>query len=312
MSPSHQAKRRKASHAGSWYASDGVLLAQQLSDLIAQVQGTPHTNNSLKALICPHAGYAYCGTTAAWSWRQIDASKINRVVALGPSHHVYLTSCSLPAPSVRHYETPLGDVRLDHTGLEAMRCTGEFEEMSIADDQNEHSIELQLPFLRHVMKDADFVLLPIIVGHLSNKQLGTYGELLLPYFKDQNTLFVISSDFCHWGKRFRYTYVMPDCENIPVYKAIETLDMQGIYLIEKQDSAGFEAYLHKHGNTICGQNPIRVLLHLLNSAGRSNYSSTLLHYSQSCQATEHRESSVSYAAMSISSIANSSGTSITR
>lgn len=67
-----------------------------------------------------------------------------------------------------------------------------------------------------------FTIIPILVGSISSDVENTYGELLAPYLADSQNLFVISSDFCHWGKRFSYTYY--DASNGPIHKSIEQLD----------------------------------------------------------------------------------------
>ena len=79
---------------------------------------------------------------------------------------------------------------------------------------------------------------------------------MLPYFEDERTLFVVSSDFCHWGKRFRFTHKFDEFTDEDIYKSIEKLDRQGMTLIEQQDLAGFQSYLSETKNTICGRYPI--------------------------------------------------------
>lgn len=64
--------------------------------------------------------------------------------------------------------------------------------------------------------------MPILVGSISSEVEATYGELLAPYLADSQNLFVISSDFCHWGKRFSYTHY--DESYGPIHKSIEKLD----------------------------------------------------------------------------------------
>jgi len=65
----------------------------------------------LKAIIGPHAGYAYSGPCAAWSYINIDPTKYSRVFLLGPAHHTYTDGCALSKCSV--FETPLGDIEID-------------------------------------------------------------------------------------------------------------------------------------------------------------------------------------------------------
>lgn len=67
-----------------------------------------------------------------------------------------------------------------------------------------------------------FTIIPILVGSLSPEREALYGRLLAPYMADSQTLFVISSDFCHWGQRFRYTYYDRSCG--PIYRSIQNLD----------------------------------------------------------------------------------------
>ena len=70
---------------------------------------------------------------------------------------------------------------------------------------------MHLPYIKHIFGDHDFKLVPIIVGKLEYEKAQEYGEIFSKYMKDENTLFVISSDFCHWGFRFAY---MPYEEDI--------------------------------------------------------------------------------------------------
>lgn len=67
-----------------------------------------------------------------------------------------------------------------------------------------------------------FTIVPILVGSISPDVEATYGEILAPYLADSQNLFVVSSDFCHWGKRFSYTHYDESCG--PIHKSIEKLD----------------------------------------------------------------------------------------
>lgn len=88
-----------------------------------------------------------------------------------------------------------------------------------------------------------------------------YAKALLPLFKDEKTIFIISSDFCHWGGHFEYYFMVP---NEPViHKSIEKLDKIGMDLIEKNKLEPFHKYLEETENTICGQQPIMLLLAIL-------------------------------------------------
>lgn len=116
---------------------------------------------------------------------------------------------------------------------------------------------------------------------------------------DQRTFFVISSDFCHWGKRFKYTFW--DRSYSHIYESIEALDKKGMDVIEKLDPQGFSEYLKKYQNTICGRHPIGVLLNAVEVLRQMNgvthpWTLRFIHYSQSNACDHVNDSSVSYAA----------------
>ena len=73
------------------------------------------------------------------------------------------------------------------------------------DEEEEHSLEMHLPYIKKMLEDK-FKLIPIMVGATDLKMQEYYAEILTPHFEDPNSLFIISSDFCHWGKRFDFTY----------------------------------------------------------------------------------------------------------
>jgi hypothetical protein len=185
------AKIRPASHAGSWYTADPAALNHQLDTWLQAAE--PQLGN-IRAVITPHAGYDYSGPTAAWAFKQIHPETVRKVVLLGPAHHEYVQGCALPYAEV--YRTPLGDIPVDREIVANLTETGAFRRLSAKAEKEEHSLEMQLPYLRKVMGTADFTLVPIVVGEISVQQQARYAELLLPLFQDEETVFVISSDFC--------------------------------------------------------------------------------------------------------------------
>ncbi len=133
-----------------------------------------------------------------------------------------------------------------------LQATKKFSKMTISVDEDEHSIEMQLPYVCKVMQGCEFTIVPILVGSINTEKEELYGKLFAPYLANPENIFVISSDFCHWGSRFRYQYLQPDSSE-PIYKQISKLDHDGMELIEKLDIAGFARYLSTTQNTICGR-----------------------------------------------------------
>ncbi|KAK2742513.1 hypothetical protein FQN55_007799 [Onygenales sp. PD_40] len=217
---------RKATHAGSWYSDHGPTLSQQLDEWLAQVPDEIEGIGALpvpgaRVIIAPHAGYAYSGPCAAFAYKALDLSKAKRIFLLGPSHHHHLSTCALS--QLTGYSTPLSPTPLpiDTDTIKTLLDTtspATFTTMSRPVDEAEHSLELHLPYIHHILRrtfpntpTAQYPpLIPIMVGSTSPQTEHAFGTLLAPYLSDPSNAFIISSDFCHWGLRFGYTYYVPD------------------------------------------------------------------------------------------------------
>jgi AmmeMemoRadiSam system protein B len=288
-------KIRLATHAGSWYVDDGKKLSLQLQQWIDKVK--INNNNFIKAIISPHAGYSYSGQTAAYSFKNLDKTKIKKIFVLGPSHQAYLNKCALSC--MDEYETPLGNISIDKEINKELYNTKLFDWMKQKVDEEEHSIEMQLPYIMKMMEGVSFTLIPILVGNLSEESEEQYGKIFTKYLEDPTTFFVISSDFCHWGKRFDYYYY--EKELGPIYKFIEILDKRGIEAIESSDPNQFYSYQKKYQNTICGRHPIGILLQTIQFS-KLKFEIKFIYYTQSNQCSCQKDSSVSYASGIISQL----------
>lgn len=289
---------RRALHAGSWYSDSGSELSRQLDHWLNEAD---LIHGPARAVIAPHAGYQYCGACAAHAYRQVSPAIVRRVFILGPSHHVRLPGCALS--SARKYRTPMYDLHVDTKVNAELEMSDQFEWMDLDTDENEHSIEMHLPYIAKVMENYrhQFTIVPILVGSLSTEKEACYGRIFSSYLADPENLFVISSDFCHWGQRFRYTYYDRSFGNI--YQSIENLDREGMNIIEKLNPMEFTNYLKKYGNTICGRHPIGILLQATQEVLRSNQAQSgalkFLKYAQSSQCRNMNDSSVSYASAAL-------------
>lgn len=299
-------KTRPATHAGSWYSGSPKELNRQLSNWLDRA-GPPL--GIARAILSPHAGYNYCGEVAAYAFKQIVPDLIKRVFVLGPSHVVFLNGCALT--TCTKYSTPLGDLIVDtaiNHELMSLNDKATFEYMSEGDEEAEHSIEMQMPFIAKVMgrkSTGSFTIVPILVGSLSDQRQASYGKVFAKYIADPSNLFVISSDFCHWGNRFRYTPLdSPKSVDVgtsvrPIYEQITSLDQAGMEAISALDPVVFNDYLKKTQNTICGRNPISLMLQAAEHFRQMNNHSAefrFLKYAQSNKCRNVNDSSVSYAA----------------
>ncbi|MFA5141159.1 MAG: AmmeMemoRadiSam system protein B [Elusimicrobiota bacterium] len=268
--------------AGGWYPADPEALRHRLK-LYLDRTGKTEVKGRVLGLVSPHAGYMYSGQAAAYGAAAIRGQKIRRVVVMGISHRYPLKGASVP--EFTHYETPLGRIPVDQKACAFLRQNKLFGSYPNADRQ-EHSIEIQLPFLQAVL-GKDFELVPIMFGELTEAE---HAEAAAEVRKllDEGTLLVASSDFVHYGSRFGYR---PFERDIP--KNIEALDRTALDAILKKDFKTFHGHVEKTGATICGHVPIGVLLLALPKDAKGS----LLRYYRSGDMSGEWDGSVSYASV---------------
>jgi MEMO1 family protein len=185
---------RPAAVAGMFYPGDARTLASEVDSMLAvagAVSRAP-TIGQPKALIAPHAGYIYSGPIAASAYACLRpfASIITRVVLLGPCHRV--TVRGLAVPNARAFTTPLGEIPLDQEAIAAVRKLPQVIQHNGA-HADEHSLEVQLPFLQEVLDE--FKLVPFAVGYATADEVAEVLDLL---WGGPETLIVISSDLSHY------------------------------------------------------------------------------------------------------------------
>ena len=271
-------KARKSPIAGSWYPGEKKELQSQIEEFLAKAKPSA-IGGRICALISPHAGMVYSGQAAASGYKLLKGQKIKRVIVLGPSH--YSGFRGLATSAEEYYETPLGKIKVDKNISETLFKSPLFQGPRSAELQ-EHSLEMQLPFLQVVI--GDFLLVPLVVGELSVNDYAEAARVLSPYL-DDNTIVVASSDFTHYGYRFGY---LPFKEN--PRDNLKKLDGGAIKKIIAKDFQGFLNYVDESGATICGTRPIGIVLKLLPAKAHG----TQLDYYTSGDLTGDFSTSVSY------------------
>ncbi|TRZ71486.1 MAG: AmmeMemoRadiSam system protein B, partial [Bacteroidetes bacterium] len=184
---------RPMSAAGSFYPSDPAELRALLGDLFSKAK--PAFTKDVIAIICPHAGYEFSGIVAASSYSQLDPGKqYDNVFIIGSSHHVSFMGASIY--NVGDYHTPLGKIKVNFDLANKLIKENSVFSYNPAADRNEHSIEVQVPFLQYYLKKS-FTLVPIVLGTQSAESCRKIAKALKPYLNGNN-LFVISTDFSHY------------------------------------------------------------------------------------------------------------------
>lgn len=322
---------RRATHAGpegtGWYPSDAQSLTRLVGDWFSNIRPFSETveatvlqnlrgGRRLVGVVGPHAGIRFSGPTASAAYRYVrdyfgttSGQRVRRIFLLGPSHRKYIEGVEVSQAA--EYETPNGSLLVDVDALRQLQSALADRKvpcrvMSRSTDEDEHSLELHLPFVSHALVDQQKSLLPhikvvpILVGQTSNSQRGALAEVLAPYLASSDNFFVVSSDFCHWGQRFRYQYHYQPKEYPHIADAVIAMDHEAMRLLQARDEQGFQRYLDVTQNTICGQNPIAAVLRTMSHVEASSEKShhfdlQFVHYSQSSRLKSSDDSSVSYA-----------------
>lgn len=270
--------------AGTWYPADREELRGTVRELIDEARA--QTDDRVCALVVPHAGYRYSGRCAGAAYARLPRGRWRRTAILAPSHYQFFAGGAVFPGS--GFETPLGIVEVDRAGAQSLgNFSGFF--LSGAPYDREHSLEIQLPFLQVV--DPDLRVIPILVGADVRNQ--SFSELApgLRELDDGETLFVVSSDFTHYGASFDYL-PFPPVDPGQVAAGLRRLDEAAIDLVCGGDASGFEAYVERTGITVCGRAPIAAFLH-----SASKLAGELVAYTTSLDVTGDYEHSVSYAAI---------------
>lgn len=190
MTQSNATTTRAPAVAGLFYPGDREGLSRTVSQLLTKSQAQARAIP--KALIAPHAGYAYSGPIAANAYALLAPARdtIKRVVLLGPTHRVAVRGLALPAAS--HFATPLGAVEIDAAAVAGVRHLPQVV-VSAQAHALEHSLEVHVPFLQAAL--ADFKLVPLAVGYASAEEV---AEVLDALWGGPETLVVVSSDLSHY------------------------------------------------------------------------------------------------------------------
>jgi AmmeMemoRadiSam system protein B len=225
--------------AGTFYPADPRALRAAVADLLAHA---PHASGvaAPKAIVAPHAGYIYSGPVAATAYRRIEArwSEIERVVIVGPSHRVALDGLAVAASDA--FATPLGEVPIDRQSRDAVAVLPHVV-IDDAPHADEHSLEVHLPFLQHVLTRS-WTLVPIVVGGASAIAV---ADVLASVWGGADTLVVISTDLSHY-------------HDYPSAAALDRRTADAIVAREVDTIFPADA---------CGAHPLRGLLELSRRAG---------------------------------------------
>ncbi len=239
---------RSPAVAGAFYPSGANELESVIKKFLNNADDLK-IKGDIRGLICPHAGYSFSGQTAAHAYKQIQGKKYKTIVVIGPSHQAFFNGISVQPDG--HFVTPFGSLEIDSDFVKKLYGRVDFAGYYKQADLPEHSVEVQVPFLQHIL--GEFKIVPIIIG---NQTMDITTELAraLVSICDDDVLFVASSDFYH-GNDYNEC-----CRKVDA--AVE--------LIKDYDIEGFFNLATAERDIACGYGPIVTVMLTCKDLGAEN------------------------------------------
>lgn len=177
--------------AGSWYPSAEPALREAVRGYLADVQATPAAD--VVGLIAPHAGLVYSGPVAAHAYRAVSDRRYDVAVLVGPSHYEGFDGVAIYPNGA--FETPLGQVAVAGEVAHQL-MTSPIVGTHPTAHVREHALEMQLPFLQHVLPGVP--ILPLLIGYQHRETIEALAGALAETLVGSTPLLVASTDLSHY------------------------------------------------------------------------------------------------------------------
>lgn len=201
--------------AGSFYPGDKNSLRSQVEEYLSNTKDLNIEN--IKALVAPHAGYVYSGQVAAHAYKQIDGKSYDTAFVIAPSHSEFFDFNSIYSGD--GYKTPLGTLNIDKEKAEILEEKSNTVKFSTSGHNDEHSLEVQLPFIQVALGNIPIV--PIVIGNQDYKNSKSLGDAIGSSFSKENILVIASTDLSHYHSYDQAVFLDEE-----VKKLIEDYDIE--------------------------------------------------------------------------------------
>jgi AmmeMemoRadiSam system protein B len=263
---------RKSVIAGSWYPGAPSILRRDIENYFNSVPYL-ELEGEVVGLIAPHAGYTYSGQVAASAYNLVRGNKYDAVIVVAPSHRIAFHGVSIF--STGGYETPLGIVPVAEELAKKIKNLNKTVVDIPEAHLQEHSVEIQLPFLQVALGDFSFI--PLVMGDQGANTCQELAATTYEATRSKKILIVGSSDLSHF-----YSYNMA-----------KKLDAVVLRYLKDGDAAGLLESLENGTAEACGGGPMAVamLVARMMNANKAH----LLKYANSGDVTGDKSSVVGYA-----------------
>jgi MEMO1 family protein len=185
---------RPAAVAGTWYPGTAGALARDVDRYVGDVEDDP-PRGRLDAIIAPHAGLMFSGPVGAYAYKAAAAGgPYDAAILVGPSHFVAFDGVALYPSGA--FDTPLGAAPIDRELGEQIARDAPVIRVLPDAHRREHSLEMQLPFLRRLLPDVPIV--PMLMGYQTRETIEALASALTAAGNGRRTLLVASTDLSHY------------------------------------------------------------------------------------------------------------------
>ncbi len=266
---------RPAAVAGSFYPADKDALSKMVTNHLAEVVGLPEIDGEIIALIVPHAGLKYSGQIAAHCYKLIEQSDYKNIILCGPSHRYGFEGLSVYGPDII-WQTPLSTYNCNNELCNHFLSYNSGIKMIKAAHKSEHSLEVQLPYLKTIFPDAKIT--PIVMGYQNSLAIDILARALTNISFPEKSIMIASTDWQHF-KPASVGWL---------------IDSVGIECLKNLDYIKLEQYLHSKKVEMCGGGPTVAVLKAAVARGADKVK--ILKYGDSGDITGDKSSVVSYVA----------------
>jgi AmmeMemoRadiSam system protein B len=267
--------------AGTWYEGNPQVLARQMDDYLKAAKiNNDDLPGRVAGLVVPHAGHRYSGKTAAYAYKTVAEEPRSLVVILSPLHQYYPEDFIMTA--YQAYQTPLGEVELAQSELRDLekKMAGQGLKIVQVAGENEHSQEIQLPFLQQAWK-TPFQLIPVMVRTRDQRKIQQFASALYETISMSNCLVIASSDLSHF-----FQLEIAEALDAETLKRIQSFNPEAILTGEMDNSA-----------PACGAGAIAAMLQTTKLMGANKVQ--ILNYSTSADSTGDVSSVVGYGSAAV-------------
>ncbi len=263
---------RPAAVSGSWYPGTAPALRRAVEGYLENA-GRPLLGD-VRAVIAPHAGLIYSGPVGAFAYATLAGRQYDAVALVGPSHFVAFEGVAI-APR-GSFDTPFGLVPVAERDADVlMRASDRIRDVPGA-HAREHSLEMQLPFLAHLLPGTPIV--PLVMGRQSRDTVEGLAKALAATFAGRNVLLVASTDLSHYHDA----------------RTAARLDGRMVALVERFDPEGLLDALEQFPEHACGGGPAAAVMLAARSLGARD--ARVLRYADSGDVSGDKSAVVGYLA----------------